>query len=87
LIHAGLRTANLNVFTFPFIAFESHTWEAADGKSLEGKGVTPDVTVLPTGADLAAGLDPALAKAAELAGIKLDAAAAGKLFPFEWAPL
>lgn len=59
----------------------------ADGKSLEGLGVTPDITVLPTGADLAAGLDPALAKAGELAGIKLDAVAAGKLFPFEWAPL
>lgn len=59
----------------------------ADGKSLEGRGVTPDVTVLPTAADLAAGLDPALAKAAELAGIKLNALAAGKLFPFEWAPL
>jgi hypothetical protein len=25
--------------------------------------------------------------AAELAGIKLDAAATGKLFPFAWAPL
>jgi|HubBroStandDraft_6_1064221.scaffolds.fasta_scaffold41276_6 C-terminal processing protease CtpA/Prc len=59
----------------------------ADGKSLEKVGVTPDVLVLPTGAQLAEGQDPALAKAAELAGLKLDATAAGKLFPFEWPPL
>jgi C-terminal processing protease CtpA/Prc len=57
-----------------------------DGKSLEKVGVTPDVQVLPTGADLAAGRDPALAQAAQLAGAKVDPVAAGKFFPFEWAP-
>jgi C-terminal processing protease CtpA/Prc len=58
----------------------------ADGKSLEGTGVRPDELMLPSALDLAAGRDPALARAAQLAGLSLDAAAAGRLFPFEWRP-
>jgi len=58
----------------------------ADGKSLEKVGVTPDITVLPTASQLAEGHDPALSRAAELAGLKLDPATAGNLFPYEWAP-
>jgi len=56
----------------------------ADGKSLEGEGVVPDEAVLPTGADLAAGRDPALAQAVLKAGGLLLPEDAGKAFPFVW---
>lgn len=53
----------------------------SDGGRLEVLGVVPNLTVLPTGADLAAGHDPALAMAMTRAGHPMDAAAAGTLLP------
>ena len=53
----------------------------ADGQSLEKVGVTPDELLLPTGADLAAGRDPVLARALALAGKTIDAATAARLVP------
>ena len=53
----------------------------SDGGRLEGGGVVPDVNILPSGADLASGRDPALALAITRAGHAIDAAAAGRLFP------
>lgn len=55
-----------------------------DGKSLEGIGVIPDETKLPTAADLAAKRDPVLAYAASLLGISLSSEKAGAMFPIEW---
>jgi len=55
-----------------------------DGKSLERVGVTPDEVLLPSGADLAAGCDPVLARAVELAGAKISPEAAHNLFPIQW---
>src|SRR5687768_18200980 len=46
--------------------------------------ISPDELVLPTGADLAAKLDPVLARAAALVGLKITPEKAGALFPVEW---
>ena len=58
-----------------------------DGKSLEKVGVIPDVLVLPTASEMAAGQDPVLARAVAMAGGSMDATTAGTLFPYEWPTL
>ena len=55
-----------------------------DGKSLEHTGVTPDELLKPTAEDMAATRDPVLARALEIAGVRVDAARAGAMFPIEW---
>lgn len=52
----------------------------SDGFSLEKVGVTPDETILPTGADMAAGRDPVLARAITLLGGTMTAEQAGKFY-------
>ncbi len=51
----------------------------SDGKSIDGVGVPPDEMVLPSGAEMAAGADPVLARALALAGVTRTAAQAGQL--------
>ena len=51
-----------------------------DGTRLEGVGVTPNVAALPTGRDLAAGTDPVMQFALELAGVRVTAVEAAKIW-------
>ena len=55
-----------------------------DGNSLEHSGVVPDELLLPSPEELAAGADPQLARALQLAGVSMSSAAAGQLFPVRW---
>lgn len=82
--YAAVGTTNIVTYAF---AVTHANLLMADGKSLEGAGVTPDELTLPTASDIASGADPVLARAAASAGLTLTPAAAGLLFPFEWAPL
>jgi C-terminal processing protease CtpA/Prc len=55
-----------------------------DGQSLENIGVTPDKLLLLSAGELALQHDSVLSHATELAGVKLEPAKAGALFPIEW---
>jgi C-terminal processing protease CtpA/Prc len=78
------RTEGLDTVFFYGLSVTINDLVMSDGKSLEKSGVTPDELLLPTSSDLAGNLDPVLARAAELVGLKLSAEKAGALFPVEW---
>lgn len=71
IIPYGMNLTNADVFM-------------SDGKSLEHFGVTPQMQMLLSGADLAAQRDTVLATALKLLGQNVSAEQAGKLFPFKW---
>jgi C-terminal processing protease CtpA/Prc len=52
----------------------------SDGSSLEHVGVTPDIVMIPTAADLAARRDPVLARAIAEAGGQMSPDDAGRLY-------
>jgi carboxyl-terminal processing protease len=93
----GDRTAGLVMEgrLYPYrVGVDSHVYFGAmiteanlvmsDGSSLEGKGVTPDEVLVPTPDNLRREEDPVLARAAQLLGVEITPAEAGKLFPYEW---
>lgn len=73
----------LDVVVFYGVSITVSDLIMSDGKSLEHQGVMPDEVRLPTAEDLAAGRDTVMSYAASLAGVTLDPAEAGKLFPLE----
>jgi len=74
-------TAGGGGMVVPFWAtISGYAIRMTDGKELEGVGVMPNVAALPTGRDLAAGTDPVMQFALELAGVKVTAAEAALIW-------
>jgi C-terminal processing protease CtpA/Prc len=77
------HTVGVDVVAFYYTSVTAADLIFADGTRLEGRGVIPDEIVLPSGADLASGRDPALARAITLAGYAITPEAVGRLLPIE----
>jgi C-terminal processing protease CtpA/Prc len=77
------HTVGNEVVVFYYMSVTVADLVFADGTRLEDRGVIPNEIVLPSGADLAARRDPALARAITIAGHSLTPEAAGDLFPPE----
>jgi carboxyl-terminal processing protease len=75
------HTVGNEVVVFYYMSVTVADLVFADGTRLEDRGVIPNEIVLPSGADLAARRDPALARAITLAGHAITPEAAGALFP------
>jgi C-terminal processing protease CtpA/Prc len=77
---SSLRAGNPAGWIFYAVSVTRADLVMKDGQSLEGRGVVPDETVLPSARDLKLGHDPALARAVTLLGGTLTTEAAGALF-------
>jgi hypothetical protein len=74
-----VHSFGLAITTFHATSVTVADLQLPDGTRLEGSGVVPDETILPSPEYLAAGRDPALARAIALAGGPVTAEQAGKL--------
>lgn len=86
-IHHYLSVGSAQSFT-PFgVSVSQASVVMRDGKSLENVGVEPDVWLVPSKKDLAAGADPVLAMAIKMAGATVSKEAAGQIFKKSFATM